>query len=86
MKAVRIHEHGGTDVLVWEEISDHVIRPDQALVKIKALYSLASIGSNLAGVIFKVGMWIILWPNEKSFPIKSSASINGLVIKIFIFF
>ena len=36
MKAVRIHEHGGTDVLVWEEISDPVIKPDQALVQIKA--------------------------------------------------
>ena len=36
MKAVRIHEHGGTNVLVWEEISDPIIRPDQVLVKIKA--------------------------------------------------
>ena len=32
MKAVRIHEHGGADVLVWEEISNPVIKPDQALV------------------------------------------------------
>ena len=29
-----------------------------ALVKIKALYFLASIGSSLAGLIFKVGMWL----------------------------
>jgi len=36
MKAVRIHEHGGTDVLVWEEITDPVIKPDQVLVQIKA--------------------------------------------------
>ena len=36
MKAVRIHEHGGTEVLVWEEVSVPVIKPDQALVQIKA--------------------------------------------------
>ena len=32
MKAVRIHEHGDTDVLVWEEVIDPTIKPDQALV------------------------------------------------------
>ena len=71
MKAVRIHEHGGTDVLVWEEISDPVIKPDQVLVQIKAAainhldiwvrrgipgISLPMIlGSDAAGIIKKVG-------------------------------
>ena len=71
MKAVRIHEHGDTNVLMWEEISDPVIKPDQVLVQIKAaefnhLYiwfrqvipgiSLPMIlGSDAAGIIKKVG-------------------------------
>ena len=71
MKAVRIHEHGGNNVLVWEEISDPIIRPDQVLVKIKAAainhldiwvrrgipgISLPMIlGSDGAGIIKKIG-------------------------------
>ena len=74
MKAVRIHEHGGTDVLVWEEISDPVIKPDQVLVQIKAAainrldiwvrrgipgISLPMIlGSDAAGIIKKVGQGV----------------------------
>ena len=49
-------------------------------------FRFASTGLVLAAEIFKVGMWIILCPREKSFPIKSSESIKGLVIRIFIFF
>ena len=56
-----------------------------ALVKINASYFLESIAFLLLEVIFNVGMCIILCPKEKNFPIKSSASIKGLVIKIFIF-
>ena len=74
MKAVRIHEHGGIDVLVWEEISDPVIKPDQVLVQIKAAainhldiwvrrgipgISLPMIlGSDAAGIIKKVGQGV----------------------------
>ena len=36
MKAVRIHEHGGPEVLQYEDAPDPKIRPDQVLVKVKA--------------------------------------------------
>ena len=74
MNAVRIHEHGGTDVLVWEEITDPAIKPDQILVQIKAAainhldiwvrrgipgISLPMIlGSDAAGIIKKVGQGV----------------------------
>jgi len=74
MNAVRIHEHGGTDVLVWEEITDPAIKPDQVLVQIKAAainhldiwvrrgipgISLPMIlGSDAAGIIKKVGQGV----------------------------
>ena len=74
MNAVRIHEHGGTDVLVWEEITDPAIKPDHILVQIKAAainhldiwvrrgipgISLPMIlGSDAAGIIKKVGQGV----------------------------
>ncbi len=36
MKAVRIHEHGGPEVLQYEDAPEPKIRPDQVLVKVKA--------------------------------------------------
>ena len=36
MKAVRIHEHGGTDVLKWEDIPNKQCPDDKVRVKIKA--------------------------------------------------
>ena len=36
MKAVRIHEHGGPDVLRWEEIADPECPPDRVILRIKA--------------------------------------------------
>ena len=36
MKAVRFHEHGGIDVLKYEDAPSPKIRPDEVLVKIKA--------------------------------------------------
>lgn len=36
MKAVRIHEHGGPDVLRWEEIADPQCPPDRVILKIEA--------------------------------------------------
>jgi NADPH:quinone reductase-like Zn-dependent oxidoreductase len=89
MKAVRIHEHGGTDVLVWEEISDPVIKPDQALVQIKAAalnhldiwvrrgipgISLPMIlGSDAAGIIKKVGQGV------SEFTVGDAVVINPLL-------
>lgn len=36
MKAVRFHQHGGTDVLVYEDAPDPVVRPGWAVVRVKA--------------------------------------------------
>ena len=89
MKAVRIHEHGGIDVLVWEEISDPVIKPDQVLVQIKAAainhldiwvrrgipgISLPMIlGSDGAGIIKKVGQGV------SNFAVGDAVVINPLL-------
>ena len=89
MKAVRIHEHGGTDVLVWEEITDPTIKPDQVLVQIKAAainhldiwvrrgipgISLPMIlGSDAAGIIKKVGHEV------NNFIIGDAVIINPLI-------
>ncbi len=89
MKAVRIHEHGGTEVLVWEEVSVPVIKPDQALVQIKAAalnhldiwvrrgipgISLPMIlGSDAAGIIKEVGR------EESDFIVGDEVIINPLL-------
>jgi len=36
MKAVRIHEFGGPEVLRYEGVSDPKLRKDQVLVRVKA--------------------------------------------------
>src|ERR1035438_301378 len=36
MKAVRIHEFGGPEVLKYEEIPDPILRKDQVLVRVRA--------------------------------------------------
>jgi len=55
-----------------------------SILKIEYLSGL--IGLSFEGDIFKVGRCMILCPRENSLPIKSSESISGLVIRIFIFF
>jgi NADPH:quinone reductase-like Zn-dependent oxidoreductase len=36
MTAVRIHEHGGTDVLRYEAVADPEIRGDPVLIRVRA--------------------------------------------------
>src|SRR4051794_5045501 len=36
MKAVRFHEHGGPDVLVYEDVPDPRPRPDELVVRVAA--------------------------------------------------
>ena len=36
MKAARIHQHGGTDVLVYEDAPDPQIKANQVLVRVRA--------------------------------------------------
>src|SRR5512146_2402258 len=37
MKAIRFHQHGGPDVLKYEDVPDPVLRKDQVLVRVKAV-------------------------------------------------
>lgn len=37
MKAIRFHQHGGPEVLKYEDVPDPVLRKDQVLVKVKAV-------------------------------------------------
>ena len=36
MKAIRIHQHGGPEVLKYEDVPEPVLRKDQVLVRVKA--------------------------------------------------
>ena len=36
MKAARIHQHGGPDVLRYEDVPDPELRDDQVLVRVRA--------------------------------------------------
>jgi NADPH:quinone reductase-like Zn-dependent oxidoreductase len=36
MKAARLHQHGGPEVLVYDDVPDPKIRPDQVLVRVRA--------------------------------------------------
>ncbi len=74
MKAVRIHEFGGPEVLRYEDVSDPTPRPDQVLVRVRAcalnhidLWIRAGLpgvklphilGSDIAGEIVEVGEYI----------------------------
>ncbi len=74
MKAVRIHEFGGPDVLQYEEVPDPKLRKDQVLVRIRAVamnhldlwvrkgvpgVKLPHIlGSDIAGEVVEVGEYI----------------------------
>ncbi|PYX89276.1 MAG: alcohol dehydrogenase [Acidobacteria bacterium] len=74
MKAVRIHQYGGPEVLRYEDIPDPVLRKDQVLIRVKACAmnhldlwvrkgttrsSLPHIlGSDIAGEIAEVGEYV----------------------------
>ncbi len=74
MKAIRFHQHGGPEVLKYEDVSDPVPRKDQVLVRVKAValnhldlfvrqgvpgVPLPQIpGSDIAGDIAEVGEYI----------------------------
>src|SRR5579862_3887128 len=74
MKAARIHEFGGPEVLRYEDVPDPVLRKDQVLIKVKACalnhldlwvrmglpgVKLPHIlGSDIAGEVAEVGEYI----------------------------
>ena len=51
MKAIRVHEHGGPDVLRLDTVADPVPGPAEALVRLE------SIGVNFIDVYFRKGMY-----------------------------
>lgn len=51
MKAIRIHEHGGPDVLRYEEIPDPEPSPGAAIVKVEAA------GVNFIDIYFRTGLY-----------------------------
>ena len=74
MKAIRFHQHGGSEVLQYEDVPDPVLRKDQVLVRVKAValnhldlwvrqgvpgVTLPQIpGSDVAGDVAEVGEYI----------------------------
>ncbi len=51
MKAVRVHEHGGPEVLRYEEVPDPRPQPDQAVVKVDVA------GVNFIDIYFRSGLY-----------------------------
>ncbi len=51
MKAIRVHEHGGPEVLRYEDAPAPVAAPDQAVVKIEAA------GINFIDIYFRTGLY-----------------------------
>lgn len=51
MKAIRVHEHGGPEVLRYEDAPDPSPAPDQAVVKIDAA------GVNFIDIYFRTGLY-----------------------------
>ncbi|HUQ46064.1 MAG TPA: quinone oxidoreductase [Gemmatimonadaceae bacterium] len=51
MKAIRVHEHGGPDVMTFETIPDPTPEPGEALVRLE------SVGVNFIDVYFRKGLY-----------------------------
>jgi NADPH2:quinone reductase len=50
-KAIRIHQHGGPEVLKWEEVDPGQPGPDEALVRHEA------VGLNFIDVYHRTGLY-----------------------------
>src|SRR5579859_487809 len=64
MQAVRVHEHGGTEALVYEDIPQPQPGPDQVLIKV------AAAGVNFIDVYHRTG----LYPNPLPLTLGSEAT------------
>ena len=56
MKAIRIHDHGGADVLTYEDIPIPEAKAGEALVKIEA------IGVNFIDIYHRIGLYPLKTP------------------------
>lgn len=70
MKAVRIHEHGGPEVLRWEDISDPACPPDKVLVGIRA----ASINH--------LDLWVRRGLPRTPLPLIPGSDASGVVVEV----
>ena len=70
MKAIRIHEHGGPEVLRYEDVPDPVPAPKEAVVQIDAA------GINFIDIYFRTG----LYPAE--LPIVTGQEAAGTVVAV----
>ena len=70
MKAVRIHEFGGPEVLKIEEVPEPTIRPGDVLIQTEAA------GVNYADVMTRIGMYPI-----RGLPITPGLEVAGRIVK-----
>jgi NADPH2:quinone reductase len=70
MKAVRIHEFGGPEVLKIEEVPEPTIRPGDVLIQAEAA------GVNYADVMTRIGMYPI-----RGLPITPGLEVAGRIVK-----
>ena len=70
MKAIRVHEHGGPEVLTYEDAPDPSPSPDQALVKIDAA------GVNFIDIYFRSGLY------KTDLPFTSGQEAAGVVTAV----
>jgi NADPH2:quinone reductase len=70
MKAIRVHEHGGPEVLRLETVDDPVPGPGEALVRVE------SIGVNFIDVYFRKGLY------KSTLPFTPGSEGAGIVVAV----
>ena len=76
MKAARIHQHGGPDVLVYEDVAEPKIKANQVLIRVRACalnHLDLFVRGGIPGIKFPMpstaGMWNC-WPRPSIAPYR----------------